>query len=72
MAVYCGWTRETEVECVVVDLGCGAGQIDCLECLGDGDWKKFLNEEQVACMCPGDTPYPCVDCKGTGKMLVSI
>lgn len=72
MDIYCGWYRDTVVRQHVKMLGCGAGETRCLECGGDGDWKKFLNEGQVADMCPGDTPYPCVNCKGTGKILVSV
>lgn len=68
MIGYFGFKRETAIELEVVDLGCGAGQITCPECGGDGDWKKFHPDPTIF----GDDPYPCVDCKGTGKVLISI
>ena len=63
MTVYCGFYRNTEVECDPIDMGCGAGQIDCLECGGDGDWTKYH---------PDNIPTICVNCKGSGKIFVSI
>jgi hypothetical protein len=65
MVVYCGWTRDTAVDAIVQDLGCGAGRIKCLECGGDGNWGKFAPEIV-------GPDAPCVDCKGTGYQLVSI
>lgn len=62
---YLGWRRETEAPCTPVDLGAGAGRVPCFECGGDGDWTKFHPE-------PEKGPYPCVECKGTGFVLVSI
>jgi hypothetical protein len=67
MVAYLGWWRATEVEIDPVDLGCGAGEVACFECGGDGDWTKFHPDETFE---PGS--MPCVDCKGTGKVLVSI
>jgi hypothetical protein len=61
--VYCGSRRETEVAVEPVDRGCGAGEIACLECRGTGVWA-FAEPEIPA--------GPCVDCKGTGRVLVSI
>ena len=63
MMIYCGRDRETEVERYVRDLGCGAGQIVCLECCGTGvwDWGE-----------PVIPSFPCTNCKGTGRQLVSI
>ncbi len=63
MTVWCGSTRETAVDREVVDLGCGAGRITCLECGGSG-WWAFAEPE-----IPGAA---CVVCKGTGWSLVSI
>ena len=63
MSVYCGWYRDTEVECYVRDLECGAGQIVCLECYGTGVWD--WGEPEIPA-------FPCVDCKGTGRQLVSV
>ena len=65
MTVYVGLYREIEIICEVLDLGVGAGEINCIECGGDGDWTKFHPE-------PWTGPYPCVPCKGTGRVLVSI
>jgi hypothetical protein len=62
---YFGFLRETEIEVHPIDLSCGAGQIDCPECGGDGDWTKYHPE-------PEKGPYQCVVCKGTGKVLISI
>ncbi len=63
MSVYYG-SGESEHVKVVRDLGCGAGETSCLECDGSGKWPF--------------APYAvhpdsdCVDCKGTGKVLVSV
>ncbi|WP_291712003.1 hypothetical protein [Bradyrhizobium sp.] len=67
MTVYVGWSRNTEVTVEIADLGCGAGEIVCLECGGDGDWTKFYPEPETL-----TEPMRCVDCKGTGRQLVSI
>jgi len=53
------------VEREVIDLDGVADEIACLECGGTGDWTPFLPPGE-----PG--PQPCIDCKGTGRMLVSI
>lgn len=65
MIAYLGFRRETEIEVEPEDLGCGAGRVTCFECGGDGDWTKFHPEPELG-------PYPCVECKGTGKVLISI
>lgn len=67
MVAYRGWSRDTEVEIAPVDLGCGAGEVTCFECGGDGDWTKFHPEPESL-----TEPLRCVDCKGTGKVLISI
>lgn len=72
MVMYAGNERQTEVPVEVVDLGCGAGEIDCPECGGDGDWGKFLNPDQLAAVNPGGGRYDCVVCKGTGRWLISV
>lgn len=61
--LYVGFLRATEVEITPVDLGCGVGQIACLECEGSGEWGQYLPEPE---------PCPCVTCKGTGIILVNI
>lgn len=65
MTAYLGFLRDTEVSVLPIDLGCGAGQVTCFECGGTGDWTPFHPE-------PENGPYSCVDCKGTGKILISI
>lgn len=65
MLVYAGMERTTEVTKAIIDLGGGAGACVCLECGGGGDWTKFHPEPELG-------PFPCVQCKGTGMMLVSI
>lgn len=69
MIAYVGFYRNTEVEDHPVDLGCGAGEVNCFECGGDGDWRKFDPEYEYI---PLPRKLPCVDCKGTGKILISI
>lgn len=64
MIGYFGFKRETEIELQPKDLGCGAGQIDCPECEGTGDWARFYPEPVLRMIC--------VDCKGTGKILIGI
>lgn len=39
-------------------------QCDCPECEGDGDWTKFMPEEDG--WDPGS--IPCIQCKGTGRI----
>ena len=65
MIAYLGFKRTTEVEVCPIDLGCGAGEVACFECEGTGDWDRFMPE-------PTGKPDPCVCCKGTGKILISI
>mgnify|MGYP000709281411 CR=1 FL=1 len=65
MIAYVGFLRDTEVEVTPVDVGCGAGQVPCFECGGDGDWTKYHPEPELG-------PFPCVDCKGTGRIYISI
>lgn len=67
MAVDHGFRRDnTRIHPIeFVCLDCGIGRMTCPECGGDGDWSKFHPEELSG-------PMPCVDCKGTGKVLVSI
>lgn len=66
MIAYLGWKRETEVEVEPIDLGCGAGEVPCFECLGTGDWTPFMPYEEQG------VQHPCVACKGTGAILISI
>jgi DnaJ-class molecular chaperone len=68
MIVYRGFKRETEVACDVTLLECGAGEIACIECGGDGDWTKFYPDPDMRLT----TTMPCVECKDTGRTLVSV
>jgi hypothetical protein len=65
MLVYC---RDHELPIEVEDLGCGVGRIRCIECGGDGDAQKFYGDLTEAM---AGSPK-CVDCKGTGHMLVGL
>lgn len=65
MIAYLGFKREMEVDVNPIDLGCGAGQVACFECEGDGDWTKYHPDPELG-------PFPCVVCKGTGLILISI
>lgn len=68
MIAYFGFSRTTEVHVKPINLGCGAGQIKCVECNGSGDWSKFHPEPHLLT----DYQKKCIECKGTGKILVSI
>jgi len=67
MAVDHGYWRDNTLMHAIefVALDCGAGRMTCPECGGDGDWGKF-HPEQL------NGPMPCVECKGAGKVWVSI
>jgi hypothetical protein len=67
MSIRSGFSRETEVVVDVEHLGCGAGRIVCRECGGDGDWLKYHPESELH-----PEGFPCVECKGTGRVLVSV
>jgi len=59
MVVDRGFSRETVVACQVEDCGI-AGRITCLECAGSGRFEG------------PDFEDACVECKGTGKIYVSL
>lgn len=67
MIAYLGFARTTEVPVEPIDRGCGAGEVACFECGGDGDWTKFYPEPETLA-----EPMSCVACKGTGRVLISI
>lgn len=65
MILSLGWWKETtliarNVKRVTPEII----QCDCPECGGDGDWTKFMPEEDR--WKPGE--IPCVQCKGTGRI----
>lgn len=55
-------TMRHQVE--VMSIAAGVGRMDCPECEGTGDWTRFHPNPHGS--------IACVDCKGTGKVLVSI
>jgi hypothetical protein len=65
MQVDRGTLRETPVFCDVDTSAEIAGQIDCIECGGDGNWGKFAPEIV-------GVDFQCVECKGTGRVWVSL
>lgn len=60
MTVYC---RGAALPIAVRDLGCGVGRIPCMECHGTG--RCLFPVEMTAI-------ETCVDCKGSGTMLVGL
>lgn len=69
MTAYRGFERNTEVTVYPIDRGCGAGEVPCFECGGDGDWTKFAPAELIESY---GGHIPCIDCKGTGRVLIAI
>ena len=67
MIAYLGASRATEVAVRPRDLGCGAGEVPCFACGGDGDATKFHPEPEKL-----PAPLPCVACKGSGKVLIAV
>ena len=65
MTWYYGWKRDREktVEIEMLSPEIGAGRMSCPECEGTGWWGYGPTEAECGL---------CVDCKGTGKILVSI
>ena len=68
MIAYLGFHRDTEIKVTPINKGCGAGQVTCFECGGDGDWSKFHPDPSITTK----EHCPCVDCKGTGLIYISI
>lgn len=64
MEIFAGRRRASAgVRAVEIIGGGSAGRVACFECGGTGDWPF------------GPTPAecgPCVDCKGTGSIWMSI
>ena len=63
MEIDYGRKKEGSISAAVEYLSCGAGKTKCLECGGTGDWPYGPTP---------DTCGPCIDCKGTGFILVSV
>jgi DnaJ-class molecular chaperone len=68
MTAYVGFWRDTEVPVRPIDRGASAGEVPCFECNGTGDWTPFHPER--ATLPPGS--IKCRDCKGSGRVFVSI
>lgn len=66
--LYLGFSRETPYATTfhTEEPEIGAALCTCPECGGTGDWTPFYPEP----LPPGS--LPCVDCKGTGRVWVSI
>ncbi len=62
MDCYLALNNDTVVPQLVKDMGCGAGLTKCFECEGTGVWPWH----------PDGRIERCVDCKGTGKVYVSV
>jgi hypothetical protein len=63
--IYRGTLRKTLVLCDI-DISLGVcGITDCIECGGTGDWTPFHPEPHLG-------PFQCIECKGAGKIMVSI
>ncbi len=65
MTAYCALNCDTIIEVNVHEIGAGAGRVPCFECEGDGNWGKFAPEIV-------GSDGLCVDCKGTGFILISV
>ncbi len=62
MVVYCGWFRDPHLLSVFLLDGI-AGAVSCPECSGSGEWTFEPTDAENG---------PCVSCKGTGSILVSV
>ena len=62
MECYIAENNDTVAWQRVKDMGAGAGLTDCFECFGSGFWPYL----------PDAVVKRCVDCKGTGKVYVSL
>lgn len=67
MQIDRGITRESVVMCEVDTSAEIAGQCDCIECGGSGDWRQFHPEPHLF-----PNGLDCVECKGTGKIWVGL
>lgn len=71
---YLGWYRETpiEVEITEEDVERGYGFVPCFECEGTGIWDYYPDdyfdyEKEI----PTGKEFQCINCKGTGKVLIN-
>jgi hypothetical protein len=65
MVAYVAINCDTPVDCEAIDRGAGAGETECFECGGTGDWGQFYPE-------PPGHKVDCRDCKGSGRVFVSV
>lgn len=71
---YLGFNREIpmEVEVAKQDIERGYAFVYCFECEGTGIWDYYPNDyfdydKEI----PKGKDFQCVDCKGTGKVLIN-
>ena len=71
---YVGWYRETpiEVEVTEEDIKRGYAYVPCFECEGIGIWDYYPDdyfdyEKDVST----GKEFQCINCKGTGKVLIN-
>jgi hypothetical protein len=71
---YLGWYREIpiEVEVTEEDIKRGYAHVPCFECEGIGIWDYYPNsyfdyDKEI----PTGKEFQCIDCKGTGKVLIN-
>jgi len=65
MTAFVAENNDTPIDCDVVRHGAGAGETECFECGGTGDWTPFHPD-------PQGQRIVCRDCKGTGRVFVSV
>src|SRR5947207_2737954 len=56
MTAFVAENNDTPIQCEIVRRGAGAGETDCFECEGTGDWTPFHPD-------PQGQHIPCRDCK---------
>ena len=67
-----GSTTPVEVEFTGEDIKRGYGYVTCFECDGIGIWDYYPNgffdyDKEI----PLGTEFQCINCKGTGKVLIN-
>ena len=67
MTAFAGRNCDQPIEVQSELLSAGAARVPCFECGGDGDSAKFHSEREKL-----DRAVQCVDCKGTGYVLISV
>ena len=71
---YLGFSRKTptEVEVAEEDIKNGYSYVPCFECEGTGIWDyypdDFFNYKDNS---PTGKDFQCINCKGTGRVLIN-